>query len=199
MMRSYRTGTELLFLVLLCVTWAAWTTPADVAGSDSLPDTWSGVVRLWWDSGIPAGSPLHQQTDHISIRYTKRWSLRVVFNVSARHPNRVTYTSRWASVDYLETSATVATKGAVSSNEVWKIEADNRIHNSRQCHLTLMVDPGTKEYWIEVGGFDIDDAAETGQIVMSVAGRTVSEPIDKKRPTSASRSVSKGATSRVGR
>lgn len=178
-MRNDFRGTGLALVLLLSVLSSAWVTPAIAASGDALPDTWSGVVRLWWESGIPVDSPLHQQADHVSTRYTKRWSLRVVFRVSKRLPGKVTYTSRWASVDYVETSATTAKRGAVSSNEVWRIEAENRILDARECHLNLEVDPNTRQFRIESGGFDIDDAAKSGQIVMEISTRTISEPIDK--------------------
>ena len=176
-MRQYPGVTcSLLALVLL----VASVSPLPAASSDSLPDTWSGVILLAWESGIPDDSPLHQQIERVSMHYEKRWSLRAVFHAVKRLPNRVTYRSKWASVDYLETSSTMGKNGAVSTNEVWKIEADNSILDGRQCNLTLVVDSSTKKYWIEVGGFEIPNAAKTGQIVMSVAGRTVSEPINKE-------------------
>lgn len=180
MMHNLSSATRSTVILMLGLLLTTSVPPVAAASGDSLPDTWSGVVRLWWDSGIPVDSPLHEQTDHVSMRYTKRWSLRVVFKVSKRHPNQVVYTSRWASVDYVETSATVGKKGAVSTNEVWKIEADNSILDGHQCNLTLVVDSTTKKYRIEVGAFEIPNAAKTGQIVMSVAGRTVSEPINKE-------------------
>jgi hypothetical protein len=96
----------------------------------------------------------------------------------------VQYRCTWASVDYYETSATVAKNGAVSTNEVWKIEAGKRILDGHQCNLEMVVDSNTKKYWIEVGGFEIPDATKTGQIVIRITDengtRTASEPINKE-------------------
>lgn len=154
------------------------------SGGDSLPDTWSGLITLEWDSGIPDDSPLHQQVERVMMKYTKRWLMRVDFRVTHRGPVQVRYRPEWASVDFLQTSTTEGKNGAISTTEIWRIEAENRVLDGHLCNLELVVDSETQKYWIEVGGFEIPDAEKTGQIVISITDengtRTHSEPINKE-------------------
>jgi hypothetical protein len=150
--------------------------------SDSLPDFWSGLIALEWETGIPDDSPLHQQADRVIMEFSKEWLMRVDFQAIERGPAIVRYRCASASVDYLETSKMDGTKGAVRSFEEWKIEAEERTLDDRQCNLVLVVDAAEKRYWVEVGGFEIPDAEKTGTITISVSGGSeVTEPIDKKK------------------
>lgn len=183
MMRDYSAPFGLLFVWLIGVSLTAWVTPtAAAAGSDTLPDDWTGLISLNWESGIPADSPLHQQVERVSMRYEKRWHLYLTLHAESRGPDRVRYACTTASVDYHQSSATVGKNGAVSTNEVWKLEAGERRLDARQCRLVMVVDARSKTYWIETGRFEIADAHKTGQIVISVSGgSSVSEPINKKK------------------
>ena len=51
-----------VFLALVMLVQAPVGSTADVP-SDSLPDSWSGLIALEWKSGIPDDSPLHQQIE----------------------------------------------------------------------------------------------------------------------------------------
>lgn len=183
-MRNDSRRTGLALVLQLFVLSSAWVTPAAAASSDTLPDNWTGLIILEWKSGVPDDSPLHEQIEHVSMEYEKRWHLNLAFKAENRGPVRVRYGCSWASVDYYQTSATFGKNGAVATNEIWKIEADSRILDRRQCNLVMVVDSETRKYWIEVGGFEIPDAHKTGQIVISITDengtRSVSEPIDKE-------------------
>ncbi|MEE4270125.1 MAG: hypothetical protein V2I67_00520 [Thermoanaerobaculales bacterium] len=155
------------------------------APSDSLPDSWSGLIALEWKSGIPDDSPLHQQVERVMMKYRKEWLMQVDFREFDRDTTQVRYRCDSTSVTYLQTSNIEGKNGAVRTHEDWKIEVEDRILNHYQCNLVLVVDAVEKRYWIdEVGRFEIRDARKTGTIVMSIDGgsgaRSVTEPIDKE-------------------
>lgn len=185
MMGHRNTATAVFFVGLLVVAtpvFAAQPPPGPpAAGGASLPDDWTGQISLEWKSGIPDDSPLHQQIEYVSTRYEKRWNLYLTLHAYNRGPVRVRYRCTQASVDYFETSATVGKNGAISTSEVFKIEAGNRILDGHQCNLLLVVDSETKKYWIEVGGFEIPDASKTGEMIIEITDengtRTVGGPI----------------------
>ena len=121
-MRSHTGATGLVLGLLAAVSLTAGVPPLSAAGSDSLPDDWTGLISLDWKSGIPDDSPLHQQVEHVSMRYEKRWNLYLTLHAESRGPVRVRYRCARASVDYLETSATVGKNGAITTREIWKTE-----------------------------------------------------------------------------
>ena len=175
---AIRVKNVLIALVVLAL--ATVETTAD-SPSDTLPDSWSGLIALEWKSGIPDDSPLHQQVERVIMKYRKEWVMRVDLRVIDRDPERVRYRCDSASVDYLQTSKTDAKNGAVQSKEDWEIKAEDRMLEGHHCNLVLVVDAVEKRYWIEVGGFEIPDAKKTGQIVIVVSGGpSVTEPIDKE-------------------
>lgn len=140
--------------LLISATPVAATEPPEAppgSGGNSLPDDWTGMITLEWESGIPDDSPLHQQIEQVSMRYGKRWNLYLTLHAENRGPIRVRYKCTRAPVDYLETSATVGKNGAISTKEIWKIEAGKRILDDHQCNLVLVVDSNTKKHWSEVG------------------------------------------------
>ena len=178
-MKLRRLVLPLIFSISMVAAEPAPASPASVG--DPLPDDWTGQVSLEWESGIPDDSPLHQQVEYVSMRYTKRWNLYLTLHATRRASDGLHYKCTQASVDYSETSATVGKNGAITTREIWKIEAGNRVLDRRQCNLEMVVDSKTKKYWIEVGGFEIPDASKTGEMVIEITDengtRTAGGPI----------------------
>ncbi len=164
--------------VVFVVMWALFTSASARAGS--VPDTWSGIITLDWSSQLPENSPLRAEVDRIIINAHTEWTMRVHFKKVSASDRGVEYTVQSATVDYLEVSHHDARgrRGDASMRtlQTERLEASGRTLDSRACNLVLWVNYAAKRYWIEVGGFKLEDVPRSGQVLIEAGTRRVSVP-----------------------
>jgi hypothetical protein len=173
--------------VVVAVMLALFTSASIRAGS--APEDWSGVITLTWSSQLPENSPLRKEVDRIIIDAHTEWTMWVHFKRELASENGVMYTVQSATVDYLEVSHHDARgrRGDASMRtlQTERLETSGRVLDSRACNLVLWVNYTTKEYWIDVGGFKLEDVPRSGQVLIEVTDangtRRVSDPTTGNR------------------
>ncbi len=146
--------------------------PTAPAGSAPAKDSWSGFITLDWSTKLPDDSPLRAMADRVVVDAHKKWTMMVHFERSASVGRVVKYEVRTATVDYLETWRQEALQrgdeGSMRVLETRQLQAEARKLDSRACNLELWVNYAVKKYWIEVGGFELSDVPESGQILIEI-------------------------------
>jgi hypothetical protein len=168
--------------VAAAVMWVLVASAPVRAGSP--PDDWSGIVTLNWSSQLPANSPLRKEVDKIYVDAHIEWTMWVHFKRESASNRGVMYTVQSATVDYLEVSHHDARgrRGDASMRtlQTERLEASGRVLDGRACNLVLWVNYTTKAYWIDVGGFKLEDVPRSGQVLIEVTDangtRRVSDP-----------------------
>ncbi len=168
--------------VVVTVMWALFTSASVRAGS--APDAWSGIITLTWSSQLPENSPLRDEVDRIIVDAHTEWTLRVHFKRESASKRGVKYTVQSATVDYLEVSHHDARgrrgDASIRTLQTERLEVSERTLDSRTCNLVFWVNYAAKRYWIDVGGFRLEDVPRSGLVLIEITDangtRRVSEP-----------------------
>lgn len=148
------------------------------------PDDWSGIISLDWSTQLPESSPLRAEVDRIFIDAHIEWTMLVHFKKVSASEIGVKYTAQSATVDYLEVSKHDARgrrgDATIRTLQTDRLEASERVLDSRACNLVFWVNYAAKRYWIEVGGFKLEDVPRSGLVLIEVTDangtRTTSQP-----------------------
>jgi len=176
-----------IVMVVAAVMWVLITSPS--ARADSAPDAWSGIITLNWSSQLPENSPLREEVDQIIVDARTDWTMWVHFKRESASNRGVKYTVQSATVDYLEVSHHDARgrrgDASIRTLQTERLEASKRTLDSQACNLVLWVNYVAKRYWIEVGGFKLEDVPRSGQVLIEITDangtRRVSNPVTGDR------------------
>ncbi len=154
------------------------------AGAEPAKDSWSGFITLDWSLVLPDDSPLQNIADRVVVNAHKEWTMMVHFERQEAVGRTVKYKVRSATVDYLETLSQEAIQrgdgGSMRTLDTRTLQAKARKLGPKACNMELWVNYAVKKYWIDTGGFELEDVPESGQVLIEITDsqgtRKMSDP-----------------------